>query len=94
MAGDIDDVLDDVLDERNKTHGDYADVAETYMTLLQSWQGRNGLMPTQNLALTMIFMKIARILNGDPNHADHWIDIAGYARLAADHIDDGPDQTH
>ena len=34
----------------------------------------------------MIAVKIARILNGDPNHFDSWIDIAGYATLAAELI--------
>lgn len=29
----------------------------------------------------MIAHKIARILNGDPNYADNWHDIAGYATL-------------
>jgi len=34
-------------------------------------------------ALEMICVKMARILAGDPDHADHWDDIAGYARLVA-----------
>lgn len=29
----------------------------------------------------MIVHKIGRILNGDPNYADSWHDIAGYATL-------------
>ena len=29
----------------------------------------------------MIASKIARIVNGDPDYADNWHDIAGYARL-------------
>ena len=32
-------------------------------------------------ALSMIAHKIARILNGDPEYADSWHDIAGYATL-------------
>jgi len=38
-------------------------------------------------ALDMIFSKIARILNGDPNHLDSWTDIAGYATLVADRLE-------
>jgi hypothetical protein len=38
-------------------------------------------------ALEMIFSKLARILNGDPNYADSWIDIAGYATLVADRLE-------
>lgn len=37
-------------------------------------------------ALEMICHKIARILNGDPNYADNWDDIAGYAKLVADKV--------
>jgi hypothetical protein len=38
-------------------------------------------------ALDMIFSKIARIVIGDPNHTDSWIDIAGYAKLVADRLE-------
>ena len=37
-------------------------------------------------ALDMIATKIARILNGNPDHVDSWIDIAGYATLVADRL--------
>ena len=37
-------------------------------------------------ALDMICHKIARIINGDPNHLDSWQDIAGYARLVAERL--------
>ena len=39
------------------------------------------LTPSQREALDMIAHKIGRILNGDPNYADSWHDIAGYATL-------------
>jgi hypothetical protein len=45
-----------------------------------------GLAPDQQEALDMIAHKIARILNGDPNYADSWVDIAGYAQLVADRL--------
>ena len=35
-------------------------------------------------ALEMVAHKIGRILNGDPNYADSWHDIAGYAKLVED----------
>ena len=34
----------------------------------------------------MIFHKIGRIVNGDPNYADSWHDIAGYAKLVEDRL--------
>ncbi len=41
----------------------------------------------QKEALDMIAHKIGRILNGDPDYADSWIDIAGYAKLVADRLE-------
>jgi hypothetical protein len=38
-------------------------------------------------AMDMIAHKLARILNGDPNYADSWVDIAGYAKLVADRLE-------
>ena len=35
----------------------------------------------------MIAHKIGRILAGDPNHIDHWLDIAGYATLVAKELE-------
>jgi hypothetical protein len=47
---------------------------------------RPFLADDQQEALDMICHKIGRIVNGDPNHADSWHDIAGYAQLVADRI--------
>lgn len=48
-----------------------------------SWQ---DLSSSQREALELIATKIGRIVCGDPNHRDHWKDIAGYANLAHDRI--------
>lgn len=40
----------------------------------------------QRQALTVIADKIARILSGDPNYADNWHDIQGYAKLAEERL--------
>ena len=44
----------------------------------------NSLTADKQEALDMIAHKIGRILNGDPEYRDSWIDIAGYAQLVAD----------
>jgi len=75
-----------MLNEREKTHGQYAKTAETsqkiklVMMLSKNW---NRLTEPQAEAIEMIASKLARILNGDPNFRDHWDDIAGYAQLAS-----------
>ena len=45
-----------------------------------------ALTEVQHEALEHIATKIARILSGDPNHADHWNDIQGYARLVEERL--------
>jgi hypothetical protein len=53
-------------------------------------KARNKELDSDQLeALDMIAHKIARILNGDPNYADNWIDIAGYATLVANRLEKG-----
>lgn len=42
----------------------------------------------QQEALDMIMHKIGRIINGDPNYIDSWVDIAGYAQLVADQLEE------
>lgn len=73
------------LEQRKHTHGNFTHVADTTQSMLalaHTTPNWNKLTNTQKEALHMSFSKIARILNGDPNHPDNWHDIAGYATLA------------
>jgi hypothetical protein len=49
-------------------------------------QRNKTLAADQEEALDMICHKIGRIINGDPDYADSWHDIAGYAQLVADRL--------
>ena len=76
--------MTDILDEREKTHGDFYCVAGTAQELKDVMRrGKNWktLDDTQREALEMIASKIGRIMSGNPHEADHWRDIAGYATL-------------
>lgn len=46
-----------------------------------------SLADDQKEALEMAQHKIARILNGDPNYHDSWLDVAGYATLIANRLE-------
>ena len=86
-----DNALDDILDERATTYGRFVDVsrmAQRLKNVAHTGAGEQGraFAADQAEALDMIFSKIARILNGDPNHIDSWLDIAGYATLVADRL--------
>ena len=73
-----------ILDEREKTHGRFADVASFFaaraMDAFRAYDA-GRLNATQFATLVMDEMKNARILAGDPSVAEHWQDKAGYALL-------------
>ena len=75
-----------VTTERGVQYGDWADQAtiaqdlKDYMRQLDGWE---RLEPFQRESLDMIMHKVSRILNGNPHHQDSWVDIAGYAHIAA-----------
>lgn len=73
-----------LLAEREKTHGsfdEHARITQDLKRIAQARRGWNRLDHQQKEAVEMILLKIGRILAGNPNHEDHWTDIAGYAEL-------------
>jgi len=78
--------IEKILAEREKTHGDFrthaaiTDAIKYHMHNSSKW---DYLSSTQREALDMTAHKIGRILAGDPDHKDHWDDIAGYTTLVA-----------
>tara|TARA_R110000822_G_scaffold237259_1_gene367758 strand:+ start:1005 stop:1265 length:261 start_codon:yes stop_codon:yes gene_type:complete len=79
--------IEDVLEQRGKTHGDFSDVAYFAQRMRELFRQRGVLVSdSQAESLDMIAGKLARILVGNPNEPDHWLDIEGYARLARERI--------
>ena len=79
------------LDERGSRYGDFMSHAQITMALKRTIaefriSRQQDLAVDQIEALHMICHKIGRILNGDPNYADSWHDIAGYAQLVANRL--------
>jgi hypothetical protein len=79
------------LDERGTRYGDFMGHAEITCELkgtIAQYAITRGkkLEVDQQEALDMICHKIGRILNGDPDYADSWHDIAGYAQLVANRL--------
>lgn len=85
--------IERVLAERGQRYGTFvchAEASQALKKVIKSQMGDdkwNGLNFDQREALEMIAHKIARIINGDPNYADSWVDIAGYAKLVADRLE-------
>lgn len=81
--------IDSILEERGKTHGDFR---------VQSWisqelkntaeNGPNWPMLTSDKreAIHMILHKVARIVSGNAELEDHYLDIIGYTQLALNNL--------
>jgi len=84
--------VDAILDERGSRYGPFvthAAITQQLKEVAQKHLHHKGkvLIADQQEALDMIFHKIGRIINGDPDYADSWVDIAGYAKLVADRLE-------
>ena len=86
--------VDATLAERGSRYGVFTGHAHVTMDLKRSIHAHlvardKKLTDDQQEAIDMICHKIGRIINGDPNYADSWVDIAGYAKLVADRLETG-----
>ena len=86
--------VDATLAERGTRYGKFTGHAEVTTKLKRTIGSElskrdKRLADDQQEALDMICHKIGRIVNGDPDYADSWVDIAGYAKLVADRLETG-----
>ena len=82
--------LDDTLKERGSRYGTFADnaaISQDLKKVMQASPNWSRLRPSQREALDVISSKISRVLTGDPEYADNWEDIAGYAVLVKKELD-------
>lgn len=83
--------VDAVLDSRAKDYGKFIEGAEIMQMLkrvVHNYIEKRGtpLAFDQREAIDMIIHKLGRIINGNPDKVDHWVDIAGYSTLVADRL--------
>lgn len=84
--------VDKTLNARAEMYGKFKDGAalmQSIKRVLADHAARHNktFADDQWEALEMIVHKIGRIVNGDPDVTDHWVDIAGYATLIADRLE-------
>jgi hypothetical protein len=90
MTGEDTDI-DGTLDARAQDYGKFKDGA-ALMQGIKRLLADHARMHNKTFAddqweaLEMIVHKIGRIVNGNPDKVDHWVDIAGYAKLIADRL--------
>ena len=81
---------DHILRERQGTHGNFSDGAKFVQAVMRAamaapmWAATTDV---QRECIHHIAQKLQRIVCGDPNFRDHWIDISGYANIAANHLE-------
>lgn len=80
-----------VLEARGNRYGvftGHAEVAQALKAVVreQLYKRQKVLAPDQQEALDMVFHKIGRIINGDADYDDSWVDMAGYSKLVADRL--------
>lgn len=81
--------IDNTLAERGARYGDFSDharVCQNLKKVMKDTNSWNRCSDTQKQALETIADKIARMLNGDPNYNDNWVDIIGYSQLVLDRL--------
>jgi len=77
--------VEETLATRGNTHGDFntgAIISQRLCNVLRAGPSWDALTSAQMESLEMIAHKMARIVNGNPDFADHWHDISGYAKLS------------
>lgn len=84
-------VMDKVLEDRGKRYGSFighAHVTQRLKKVIEDELAKRNkvLLPIHQEAIDMIMHKLGRIINGDENYDDSWIDICGYSQLVVDFI--------
>ena len=75
----------EILDEPEKTHGSFpqhSEISQGLKRVLFANPKAALLSDVKREALEMVCHKLARIIAGDSNHADSYVDICGYITLA------------
>jgi hypothetical protein len=84
--------IEDLLNDRAKDYGKFKDGAALMQSikrlLAEHARVHDKLFADDQWeAIEMIVHKMARIVNGNPDKVDNWVDIAGYATLVADRLE-------
>lgn len=81
--------IQDILTERGSRYGSFdrhAEITQRLKAEMRETPNWEHLTHSQREALEMVAHKIGRILNGDPNYVDSWVDIVGYTQLVVNEL--------
>lgn len=83
-------MIEKVLQEREKTYGEYwllATASQDLKIHLRANKNWRTMPSYMRESLEMIAHKLARITIGDYTHLDSWVDIVGYAMLVVKELE-------
>lgn len=81
--------IQQVLGERGEKYGNFlsdATICQSLKDIMHREPGWSRLLPDQKQALEMVMVKVARVLNGDPDYVDNWVDMSGYVTLVVNRL--------
>ena len=81
--------LDSILQKRGSRYGSLMNnstISQKLKEILHNSTNWEAMPPDMKEALHMIAHKIARIVEGDFNYDDSWIDISGYSTLIVERL--------
>ena len=81
--------INNILQVRGNRYGSFqsnAQIAQNIKSIMQGSSNWDNMPDYMKESLHMIAHKISRILEGDCNYVDSWVDIAGYATLVVEEI--------
>lgn len=87
--------IDEILEERGARYGsdretgyrELALIAQNIKSAMRHSPNWNKLPADMRESLEMLASKLARILNGDFNYADSWMDSIGYLKLVLERME-------
>jgi hypothetical protein len=82
--------VNQMLAERGNRYGSFeghARISQELKAVMTGSEGWDRLAADQKEALEMVQHKVARILNGNPNWHDSWLDVVGYATLVTSRLE-------
>ena len=87
----MNETIQEVLAQRGSRYGSFdshAAITQSLKSVMVCTPNWKHLSASQKESLEMVAHKIGRILNGDPNYKDSWVDIVGYTQLVVDQLAD------
>lgn len=82
--------ITEILEERGSRYGSFAEHArlvQEFKFIAESSNSWKKLRPYQKESFEMVFHKLGRILNGDPDYIDSYLDVIGYIQLVVNELE-------